>query len=193
MTEHWKPIPNNDRYDVSSIGAIYDNEKCEFKLPRIANGYLTVFFGHKLNGCRYSRIDVHRLVVWAFTGSLSRRSRHVNHKDGDKLNNNIDNLELVSPAENARHAVLIGLNKGKKKLQERLRLKLRYELYDIDLVTYVFNKRVNVYRHKTCGVWNDFVSVSRNEVALPAFFDSIESALIAISLPCNKSVSNGKQ
>ena len=53
-------------------------------------------------GCRNE--SVHRLVALAFLGPPpSSLHTHVNHKDGDKENNAVDNLEYVTPAENRAH------------------------------------------------------------------------------------------
>ncbi|CAL1167985.1 unnamed protein product [Cladocopium goreaui] len=50
------------------------------------------------------RVFVHRLVAAAFLGDPPSPERtHINHKDGDKRNNNVDNLEYVTPAENKAH------------------------------------------------------------------------------------------
>ena len=45
---------------------------------------------------------------WAFIGSLTR-GLVTNHKDGDKHNNTVLNLEYVSPRDNDRHASSLGL------------------------------------------------------------------------------------
>jgi len=53
---------------------------------------------------------VHRLIIAAFLGEPGDdRKIYVNHKDGSGFNNNIENLEWVSPSENSQHAVDIGL------------------------------------------------------------------------------------
>jgi hypothetical protein len=46
---------------------------------------------------------VHRLVAFAWIGMPSKEKPWVNHKDGDKMNNNADNLEWSSISENIKH------------------------------------------------------------------------------------------
>ena len=58
-------------------------------------------------------LSVHRLVCLSFIPNLDNK-KEVNHKDGNKLNNHISNLEWVTPSENQIHAYSIGLRKNKK-------------------------------------------------------------------------------
>ena len=51
---------------------------------------------------------VHRLVFHAFVGVIER-GKEINHRNGDKTDNNIANLELVTRRENIHHAIQIGL------------------------------------------------------------------------------------
>jgi hypothetical protein len=52
---------------------------------------------------------IHSIVTQHFLGTRPHKFT-VNHKDGNKLNNRIDNLEYVSYSDNLRHAYAIGLN-----------------------------------------------------------------------------------
>jgi hypothetical protein len=70
------------------------------------NGYLYVSLKpHRSSGA------IHELVATAFLGERPKDARTVNHKDGNKLNNNADNLEWASYKENNRHARKMLLNK----------------------------------------------------------------------------------
>jgi len=60
-----------------------------------------------LNGKSRS-ITIHKLVALAFVSNPDNKPQ-VNHKDGDKLNNDFTNLEWVTPQENIQHAWQNGL------------------------------------------------------------------------------------
>lgn len=51
---------------------------------------------------------MHRLIVTHFIGVIPK-GMCVNHKDGNKLNNHISNLEIVTYSENQKHAFRLGL------------------------------------------------------------------------------------
>lgn len=57
---------------------------------------------------RKHSFSVHRLVLLAFVG---KNNLECNHKDGNKQNNNLSNLEYVTSSENMLHAFRIGLKK----------------------------------------------------------------------------------
>lgn len=70
-------------------------------------GYLQVCLTKNGKSKTYT---VHRLVAKAFLPNLKNK-KQVNHIDGNKENNNIDNLEWVTSSENNKHAFITGLNK----------------------------------------------------------------------------------
>ncbi len=49
--------------------------------------------------------SVHRLVLMAFSPIKNQNELQVNHKDGDKSNNNLENLEWVTPKQNIDHSI----------------------------------------------------------------------------------------
>ena len=115
----WKAIPNtNDLYLASDRGEIkrvvgrvsnqpggLSTREVGGKLlsPKVkSNGYLEVNLqlGDRRNG--HSKY-VHRLVAEAFLGEIPK-GYNVNHKDFDKTNNIISNLEVVTYSQNSKHA-----------------------------------------------------------------------------------------
>jgi hypothetical protein len=67
---------------------------------------------------------VHRLVVAAFIGELG--DLQVNHKDGVRANNNVENLELVTAKENIAHAIdVLGKKFGESRGERHYAAKLK--------------------------------------------------------------------
>lgn len=67
----------------------------------------TGYFSYMLtmpNG-KKKRCAAHRLVALAYFPRENKEKNQINHIDGNKLNNNLDNLEWVSPQENQQHAL----------------------------------------------------------------------------------------
>lgn len=88
-------------------GEIYGLRGQVLKPCKVHNGYYTVTLGTK-------RYKVHRLILSTFTGHEGK-GLQVNHKDGDKSNNKISNLEWCTAKENTKHAELLGLRTHKNK------------------------------------------------------------------------------
>lgn len=93
---------------VISLNYNNTNRKQEVK-PQIKRGYEVVGITNK-DGKRVF-VGVHRLVSMAYIPNLENK-REVNHIDGNKLNNNVSNLEWVTSSENQKHAFKIGLQKA---------------------------------------------------------------------------------
>jgi hypothetical protein len=116
--ETWAPIPSYPGYEASNFGQIRSwcwtinrrhREMAEFpkrKTVRInENGYCIVGIGHRISR------RVHVLVAEAFIGAKPYKM-DVNHIDGNKQNNRVDNLEYLSRSDNHRHAFKLGLAKS---------------------------------------------------------------------------------
>ena len=102
-------------YDVYSNGTIYSNISKKFLAQVIKKGYYYVCLHEKPLKLHVSKA-VHRLVAEAFIENPYNKPQ-VNHIDGNKLNNDISNLEWVTARENTLHAHRNGLcgdNRGVK-------------------------------------------------------------------------------
>lgn len=91
MIEQWRNVPRYEgRYQVSSFGAVRRVGGKMLK-PSYYRGYARVSLGNKQR-------TVHRIVAEAFIGPLLPGIK-VNHKDGNKGNNRIENLEYMTRRE----------------------------------------------------------------------------------------------
>ncbi len=132
--ETWKEVPGwNGRYLVSDLGKVvtvpfiqidktgrrYSIEQKSRKFYPDKDGYLTIVL------CKDGRMmyrGVHQLVMNAFIG-MPPDGMQVNHKDGNKSNNHLGNLEYVTRSENHLHRCRIlghgrGESNGRSKLTE---------------------------------------------------------------------------
>lgn len=130
--EQWKDIPGFEGYyQASSFSRIRSvNRTIDHKENFSSNTYKKTYKGkiksqfvtggyYRISLCvnnKERQYTAHRLIALTFIPNTLNKSQ-VNHKDGNKLNNSIDNLEWCTPSENAKHAVSTGLVKilkGKK-------------------------------------------------------------------------------
>ena len=127
MEETWKGVIGyEDLYDISNYGNFYSNRKEYFLKPVIKNnGYAVVEFGS-----RHGQKTVHRLVAIHFIPNPLDLPQ-INHKDGDKSNNRVDNLEWCTASHNAIHAHRSGLHLGSKIVQQLLNGDVVDEFYSI--------------------------------------------------------------
>lgn len=104
MTEEvWKDIPSLDRYQASNLGNIRYKGHTKRKLQLNSSGYL--YLGVRVNG-KFMNLRVHRLVAETFLPKIDGKE-FINHIDGDKTNNCVDNLEWCTASENEIHKVWI--------------------------------------------------------------------------------------
>lgn len=132
--EIWKPIPGYEGfYEASNLGRIKSVDRiiilkdklgnprpCLFKgkvlkphyCPKHGNGLPRQQVVISIKGKRCTK-EVHALVASTFL-PCPNQTYTVNHKDGDPLNNIVDNLEWISRADNVRHAFKNNLIKTMK-------------------------------------------------------------------------------
>ena len=110
--EVWKPILNN-HYEVSDLGRvrrikeITNTKKGKIIKPHTAkNGYVTVSLS--VSGVKLPSKRLHGLIAGAFLGPRPDGIQ-VNHKNGVKTDNRLENLEYVTAKGNMEHAFKLGL------------------------------------------------------------------------------------
>ena len=122
--EIWKPTKDFPDYAVSNFGRvkrIRNSSKNKARAGLIMkpslkkNGYLQACL---TKGKGRSYIGVHRLVLESFD-RYPLPGEQGNHKNGNKMDNCIENLEWSSPSENRVHAFRTGLSKREKILGEK--------------------------------------------------------------------------
>jgi hypothetical protein len=143
IKEKWAFCVENDCYAVGVSGTVY--RVCRRQRSRAGNlveKYETIILNGSTekDGYRTYKITVdgvkkhlkgHRLVMNAFYGE--RKGMVVNHKDGNKQNNTIENLEFVTVAQNNAHAIKTGLcDPSKSKLKNTKVFKKDYaKIYEL--------------------------------------------------------------
>lgn len=119
--EVWKDLgsPFDTHYQVSSLGRVRsknrdihckDGRAISLKSKIMAQEtHKTICYRVRLcvDSVKYSK-SVHRLVAMAFIDNPDKKPE-VNHLDGNRLNNKLENLEWVTKEENMSHAVVMGL------------------------------------------------------------------------------------
>lgn len=118
--ENWKDVVGYEEYFmISSKGRIYSKRSSKILKQTVGKtGYFTL--ATRIGGRKGLAVcfKIHRLVAEAFI-PVPEGKVEVNHKDGNKLNNSVDNLEWVTRSENALHAHATGLSVNAKKEESK--------------------------------------------------------------------------
>lgn len=120
--EQWLPVVGYEGfYEVSNTGKVRSvdrvvvggrgicTRKAESKEKRLYVAKIGYPVANLYKDNKFKQIPVHRLVAWAFLPN-PHGYRYINHMDGNKLNNNLDNLEWCTQSHNVRHAFRTGLH-----------------------------------------------------------------------------------
>lgn len=150
VKELWITLEEYKGIKVSSIGRIWKaanksrKERILTEFPKDRDGYCRCSV-QKLDGTWTSQ-PVHRLVAKGFIDNPENK-QSVNHKNGNRTDNRVENLEWVTPKENVYHSFIEGKRRFNKDVPKRTILtdfqigqidKLR-EFYTVNQISKLFN------------------------------------------------------
>lgn len=169
MKEFWKPIKNYEGYyKVSNLGRIRSLDR-KVTVWFGKRKYIGTFVNGEINRDGYNRVQlnvaekglrerfyVHRLVAEAFIPNLENKP-FINHKDGNKLNNSIENLEWCTSQENHQHEYETGLGargerQWKHKLNEEQVLNIRRYYEEMILTKSEIARLFNISIQNVCDI-----------------------------------------
>lgn len=157
-TEEWRSIEGWEGYEVSNLGNVRSyikhgkiiNEHHNFVGKSKRSGYYRADLQHKSGKSKTH--SIHRLVALTFIPNLSNKSQ-VNHINGIKTDNRVDNLEWVTASENAKHCIRIGLKKDFNR-KPIIQLKITGEVVKKYGSTEEASKATGLNRKNICKVVN---------------------------------------
>jgi len=97
----WFYAKGHKKIFISKCGKIWSKDLADYKIPFLKDGYLAFKIHKKIK-------FLHRLLAMTFIKGY-KPGLVVNHKDGNKLNNHLNNLEWTTNIRNFCHAVDMGL------------------------------------------------------------------------------------
>lgn len=144
MTEVWKNINDFPNYEVSNLGRVKNVKTGHILKTNTSDRYYSV---ELFNNGESKRILVHRLVAEAFLPKVTGKE-WINHKDGNRYNNAVSNLEWCTPTENNIHAIHTGLNHPGAYQKKAVRIKETGEIFDgvVECANAISADFRNVYR-----------------------------------------------
>ena len=128
--EVWKDILDFPNYQISNLGrvkskgryvnvGIKNQDKC-YRKEKIIDGYINRK-GYKQvtlydENRKPKTMRIHKLVALYFIPNINNLPE-INHKDGNKLNNNVDNLEWITNYDNIQHSIKMGLVNQEQRIE----------------------------------------------------------------------------
>jgi hypothetical protein len=117
MVEHWRQIADHENYMISSLGNVMNITTKRLLTSHEQHGYKKITLNYTIDGIiRHFNLRIHRLVAEAFIPNPENK-KEVNHKNRNKQDNTVENLEWATPSENMRHHNASGGNRHQVELQ----------------------------------------------------------------------------
>ena len=117
MNEIWKDVPEYEGfYQISNLGNVKNIKTNQIKKSYYNNGYLrTDLYKDK----KIKRYYIHRLIAITFLGLDCDSKMQVDHIDNNRLNNNLNNLQILSQKDNLKKQ-MINMKNNMKKYQNNV-------------------------------------------------------------------------
>lgn len=97
--EQWVSVFQNNNYEVSNLGRVRNKKDLSLRKPTKATGN---YYQVSMDGINY---PLHRIVAFSFFPNDNYKNLVVDHIDGNRSNNNLNNLRIVTQEEN--HAFML--------------------------------------------------------------------------------------
>lgn len=180
MNEMWKyVVDSNEVYQISSFGNFRRNPEKprKAKYPVFTNRLGYSYISIRLNGKKTNK-TIHQLVAAAFIPNF-KYGMHINHIDGDKANNKLDNLEISNAVHNNTHAHTLPTTTkpGKSKYRN---VSVRFDKrHKNPKLQYMASVKINSKRH-FIGLFNIEENAAK---AVDSFLDAIGDTLRIRNFP----------
>ena len=180
MNEEWKDVVDFESiYQISNLGNFRRNplNPRKAKYPKFVNRLGYQYISISKNGKRNNK-TVHQLVAAAFIPNF-KYGMHINHIDGNKVNNDLCNLEISNPVHNNTHAHTLSTasKPGKSKYRN---VSIRYDKrHKIPHAAYTANVKINSVRHYI-GTYKTEIEAAK---AVDTYLDSIGDTLRIRNFP----------
>lgn len=109
---NYYPVWISSYHLVYPDGRIWSDQNQIFLKKAMSNLSGYYIFGRSVTAVVGGSSTLHRILAHCFKGGIPE-GMVIDHLDGNKLNNNLDNLEIITNAENIKRAYKKGLAKGK--------------------------------------------------------------------------------
>ena len=129
-------------YKINNNGEVWSCNINKIMKQRLNHyGYYSIKLGQKNNQKHYG---IHRLLAINFIPNNDINKTEVDHIDGNRTNNNIENLRWVTHTENARNVI-----STTNYITEYIRKETRKIIYVVDYPVYINNKRTRKRKQST--------------------------------------------